>query len=264
MKTTRASLGFVLVALLIALAGPAIAAAPPDYKTWGELLSKYYDPAKGMNYKALKAQDKPALDELRRQLAQVDVQALSRQDQLAYWINLYNVNVVAIVVEGYPVESIRDLSTDPLIRLNVFKKDVVDTKRGKVSLNDIENDQIRNGFKDPRIHFAINCAARSCPPIRTEPYVGSRISEQLDDQVRKFLNGPNGVRLGKKGSTLVVHVTKIMSWFGEDFQRWWSVDPIGFVVRYVSSEKRKQIESAANQIAVEFDDYDWKLNDASK
>jgi uncharacterized protein DUF547 len=263
MKNHRVNLGWVLLGLLT-LAGPAGAAAPPDYKLWGQLLAKYYDPAKGMNYKALKAQDKTTLDELRRQLAQVDVQALPRPDQLAYWINLYNVNVVATVVEGYPVESIKDLSTDPIIRLNVFKKDVVDTKRGKLSLDDVENDKIRNGFKDPRIHFAINCAAKSCPPIRTEPYVGSRISEQLDDQVRKFLNGPNGVRLEKKGSTLVLHVTKIMKWFGEDFQRWWSVDPVGFVVRYVSSDKRKQIETAGNQIDVKFDDYDWSLNDASK
>jgi len=262
MKTTRPSL--VLACLLAAIAGPASAAVPPDYKVWGELLSKYYDPAQGMNYKALKAQDKPALDELRRQLAQVDVQALSRPDQLAYWINLYNVNVVATVIEGYPIASIRDLSTDPLIRLNVFKKDVVDTKRGKLSLNDVENDQIRNGFKDPRIHFAINCAAKSCPPIRTEPYAGSRISEQLDDQARKFLNGPNGVRLGKKGAILVLHVTKILDWFGKDFQSWWGVGPEGLVVRYVSSDKRKQIEAAGNQIEVEFDDYDWKLNDASK
>jgi uncharacterized protein DUF547 len=263
MKKTHANLGWVLLGLLV-LAGPAGAAAPPDYKLWGGLLAKYYDSAKGMNYKALKDQDKPTLDELRRQLAQVDVQALSRPDQLAYWINLYNVNVVATVVEGYPIESIKDLSTDLIIRLNVFKKEVVDTKRGKLSLNDVENDKIRNGFKDPRIHFAINCAAKSCPPIRTEPYVGSRISEQLDDQVRKFLNGPNGVRLEKKGATLVLHVTKIMSWFGEDFQKWWGVGVEGFVIRYVSSDKRKQIETAGNQIDVKFDDYDWSLNDASK
>src|SRR6185295_18914753 len=144
--------------------------------------------------------------------------------------------------------SIKDLSTDPIIRLNIFKKDLVDTKRGKVSLNDIENDKIREGFKDPRIHFAINCAAKSCPPIRTEPYAGSRISEQLDDQARKFLNGPNGVHLGKKGAVLVLHVTKILDWFGKDFQSWWGVGPEGFVIRYVSSDKRKQIESAGNQV----------------
>src|SRR5262249_36647963 len=85
-------------------------------------------------------------------------------------------------------------------------------------LNDVENDRIRAGFHDPRIHFAINCAAQSCPPIRPEPYVGARLDEQLDDQVRKFLAGPRGVRLEKNGDRLVVHATKILDWFGEDWE----------------------------------------------
>ena len=215
-----------------------------------------------MNYKALKAQDKKTLDDLRRQMAAVDVQSLSRPDQFAYWLNLYNISVVGIVVDNYPVESIKDLSTDPIIRLNIFKKDLVDTKRGKVSLNDVENDQIRNGFKDPRIHFAINCAAKSCPPIRTEPYVGSRISEQLDDQARKFLNGPHGVRVEKKGGGVVVHTTKVMDWFADDFRKWGG-GQLEFIIRYVNSDKRKPIDAAGNQIDLKFDDYDWKLNDAS-
>jgi hypothetical protein len=248
--------------LLGLLAVPAGAAAPPDYKVWGDLLSKYYDPARGMNYKALKAQDKNTLDGLRRQMATVDVQSLSRPDQLAYWINLYNISVVGIVVDHYPVESIRDLSTDPIVRLNVFKKDSVQTKKGAVSLNDIENDRIRSGFKDPRIHFAINCAAKSCPPIRPEPYVGSQIDQQLDNQAYKFLNGPNGVRVEKKSGELVLHTTKIMDWFGEDFDKW-AGGVRGFLIRHVSPDKRKQIEAAGNQIDIEFDDYSWKLNDAS-
>lgn len=260
MKTTSANLVLVLLALLAALAGPAGAALPPDYKVWGELLSKYYDPAKGMNYKAFKAQDKKTLDDLRRQMAAADVPTLSRMDQLAYWINLYNISVVAIVVDGYPVESIRDLSTDPIIRLNIFKKDLVDTKRGKLSLNDIENEKIREGFKDPRIHFAINCAAKSCPPIRPESYEGSRLSQQLDDQARKFLNGPNGVRVEKKGVSVVIHTTKVMDWFAEDFDKWGG-GQVAFIIRYVSSDKRKEIESAGNQVSLKFDDYDWKLND---
>lgn len=247
---------------LLAAALPARAATPPDYKVWGDLLSKYYDPAKGMNYKALKAQDKKTLDNLRSRMAAVDVQALSRPDQLAYWINLYNISVVGIVVEGYPVESIRDLSTDPIVRLNVFKKASVQTKKGALSLNDIENTKIRDGFKDPRIHFAINCAAKSCPPIDTEPYIGSQVSAQLDDQVRKFLDGPHGVRLEKKGSDLVVHTTKIMDWFKEDFDRWLGGRK-AFLIRFVSPDKRKQIEAAGNRVELEYDDYDWKLNDAS-
>ena len=262
MKTTSANLVLVLLALLAAIAAPAGAAMAPDYKPWGELLAKYYDPVKGMNYKALKAQDKKTLDDLRRQMAAVDVQSLSRPDQFAYWLNLYNISVVGIVVDNYPVESIKDLSTDPIIRLNIFKKDLVDTKRGKVSLNDVENDQIRNGFKDPRIHFAINCAAKSCPPIRTEPYVGSRISEQLDDQARKFLNGPHGVRVEKKGGGVVVHTTKVMDWFADDFRKWGG-GQLEFIIRYVNSDKRKPIDAAGNQIDLKFDDYDWKLNDAS-
>jgi hypothetical protein len=256
------NLALILLGLL-AMAVPAGAAAPPDYKVWGELISKHYDPAKGMNYKALKAQDKATLDNLRRQMATVDVQTLSRQDQLAYWINLYNISVVSIVVDNYPVESIRDLSTDPVVRLNIFKKPLVATKRGKVSLNDIENERIRNGFKDPRIHFAINCAAESCPPIRTEPYVGSRIKEQLDDQTRKFLNGPHGVRLEKKGGELVLHTSKVMDWFKEDFDKWGG-GTVEFLSRYVSGDKRRQMDAAGSQIDVKYDDYSWKLNDNSK
>jgi hypothetical protein len=259
MKNTSVML---LLALMPGLAGPAGAALPPDYKVWGELLARYYDPAKGMNYKALKDQDKPSLDDLRRRMAAVDAQTLSRTDQLAYWINLYNISVVGIVVDNYPVESIRDLSTDPIIRLNIFKKPLVETKRGKVSLNYIKNEKIRYGFKDPRIHFAINCAAKSCPPIRPEPYVGPKVSDQLEDQARKFLNGPNGVRVEKKGGRVVIHTTKVMDWFEDDFWPWGG--QVKFLLRYMKSDKWKQIEEAGGQVDFKFDDYSWTLNDASR
>ncbi len=192
------TLTLTLCGLLLA-ALPAAAVNPPDYKLWGDLLSKYYDPAKGMDYKGLKANDKKTLDELRRQMAQVDVVTLPKNDQLAYWINLYNISVVNVVVEHYPVKSIRDISTDFIAHLNVFKKDSVLTRKGPMALQTVEDEKIRNHFMDPRIHFAINCAAKSCPPIRTEPYVGSKVQEQLDDQARTFLNGPHGVRLEKSG-----------------------------------------------------------------
>ncbi len=248
--------------VVLALAAPRAArAAAPDYALWADLLDKHYDPLRGMDYAALKARDKAALDRLRQQLAQVDVAALPRPDQLAYWINLYNVSVVGIVVDAYPVESIRDLSTDPIVRLNVFKKPSVAVKGGKLSLNDVENDKVRAGFRDPRIHFAINCAAVSCPPIRREPYVGSRISEQLDDQTRWFLNGPLGARLEPKGDTLVVHVTKVMDWFAEDFEKWGG-GRVAFLKKHLAPEKRRRLE-AAKKVEIEFHDYSWKLNDAS-
>jgi hypothetical protein len=254
----------LLSALLLGgVAAPATAAGAPDYAAWQDLLRKHYDPSRGMNYKSLKAQDKATLDQLRRQMAQVDPGALSPKDRLAYWINLYNVNVVGIVVDNYPVESIRDISTDPIVRLNVFKKDSVSTKSGRISLDAIENEKIREAFKDPRIHFAINCAAESCPPIRPEPYVGAKLDQQLDDQTRKFLTGPNGVRLEKDGQELVLHVTKIMDWFGDDFEKWGG-GRVAFLRKYLPADKQKQIDAARGKVELEFDDYSWKLNDTSR
>jgi hypothetical protein len=253
---------FVLLALAPPVSATAAAAAPPpDYSLWQTLLAKYYDPARGTDYKGLK-KDAATLDTLRRSLAQVDVKALSRPDQLAYWINLYNVSVVGIVVDHYPVESIRDISTDLLIRLNVFKKPSVATREGTLSLDDIETDRIRQGFHDPRIHFAINCAAESCPPIRPEPYVGARIDEQLDDQARKFLNGPHGVRLEQDGGNLTLHISKILDWFSDDFETWGG-GRVKFLRKYLAPDRQKRLD-AAKDVDLEFDDYSWKLNDASR
>ncbi|MES1211287.1 MAG: DUF547 domain-containing protein, partial [Acidobacteriota bacterium] len=225
-------------------------------------LAKHYDPARGMSYKGLK-QDKATLDRLRQQMAAVDVARLSRPGQLAYWINLYNISTVNVIVENYPVDSIRDLSTDPLLRLNVFKKPSVKAKGGTMSLNDVENDKIRAGFQDPRIHFAINCAARSCPPIRPEPFVGSRIDQQLDDQTRRFLNGPHGVRLEGDGGRLTLKVTKILDWFEDDFDKWGG-GQVPFLRKYVSADKAKRIDAAKGKIKLDFDEYSWKLNDAPR
>jgi len=250
----------LLLLAALTIAAPA-SAVEPDYRLWQELLSKHYDPAEGMNYTGLKA-DKAALDRLRQQMAAVDAATLSRPEQLAYWINLYNISTINVVVENYPVESIRDISTDPIVRLNVFKKPHVKVKGGTLSLDEVENEKIRASFKDPRIHFAINCAAESCPPIRPEPFVGARIDQQLDDQARKFLNGPHGVRLEQDGSELVLHATKILDWFKDDFEQWGG-GTVPFLKKHLSPDKVKRI-GAAKKVELEFDDYSWKLNDTSR
>ncbi|HXI11896.1 MAG TPA: DUF547 domain-containing protein [Thermoanaerobaculia bacterium] len=238
-------------------------AADPDYSVWNTLLSKYYDPARGMDYQGLKSKDAATLTALRQSLAKVNVSTLTPKEQLAYWINLYNVNVVGIVVDKFPVKSIRDISTDPIVRLNVFKKDYVPFGNGKMSLNDVENTKIRDGFKDARIHFAINCAAKSCPPIRTEAYTGAGVDAQLDDQTRRFLNGSNGVRLGKKGDTVVIHATKVMDWFGKDFDQWGG-GKVAFLRKYVSDDKARTIDAAGKKIKIEFDEYSWDLNNRAR
>jgi hypothetical protein len=234
-------------------------AAPADMTQWNRILAAYSHPTKGIDYKTLQARDAATLQSLRQQLGRVNVAALTPKQQLAHWINVYNVNVVATIVERYPVQSIRDISTDPLIRLNVFKKDRVPVGNARLSLDDVENDKIREGFKDPRIHFAINCAATSCPPIRGEAYTGERLDAQLDEQARAFLNGPHGARFRQNGDTLTITTTKIMDWFADDFKEW-AGGSAAFIRRYVSGEKQRSIDRA-KRIEFEYDEYDWSLND---
>jgi hypothetical protein len=249
-----------LAAALLATSLVAASAPAADLAQWNRLLRAYYNPTRGFDYKTLKARDAAALQTLRQQLGQVNVAALDKKSQLAHWINVYNVNTVATIVESYPVESIRDLSTDPLIRLNVFKKDRVPVGGEMLSLNDIENDRIREGFHDPRIHFAINCAAKSCPPIRVEAFTGAKLEAQLDDQARAFLTGPLGARFRKDGDRLTIRVTKIMDWFGDDFDKWGG-GKVAFIRKYMPADKQRLIDQAGDRIRFEYDDYDWSLND---
>ncbi len=241
-----------LALILLLLPTLAFAQTEPDYSEWNRILAAHYDPARGMNYGGLKAKDAKALQALRQKLGRVNVAALNPKQQLAYWINVYNVNVVATVVEKYPVDSIRDISTDPIIRLNVFKKERVPFGKQLLSLDDVEHKKIREAFHDARIHFAINCAAKSCPPIRPEAYTGAKVDAQLDDQARKFLTGPFGARFGGSGDTVTMRVTKIMDWFGDDFEK--GGGKVAFVRRYVTVPPSKEV-------TIEYDDYDWALND---
>ena len=241
-----------LAVLLLTLPTLAFAQAEPDYSGWNRILAAHYDPAKGMNYGALKARDAKALQTLRQKLSAVNVAALNPKQQLAYWINVYNVNVVATVVEKYPVDSIRDISTDPIVRLNVFKKERVPFGKELLSLDDVEHKKIREAFGDARIHFAINCAAKSCPAIRPEAYTGAKLDAQLDDQARKFLSGPFGARFTRDGEKLTMRVTKIMDWFGDDFEK--AGGKVAFVRKYVTVPPSKEV-------TIEYDDYDWALND---
>lgn len=248
-----------ICAVILTLLLPAVLqAADPDYSQWNRILSAYYEPARGMDYAALKARDAAALQKLRRDLGAVNAGALSPQERLAYWINVYNINTAATIVEKYPVKSIRDLSTDPIVKLNVFKKARVPSGSGLLSLNDVENDRIRKVFNDPRIHFAINCAAKSCPPLRKEAYTGAKLDAQLDSQSAAFLTGPLGATFELKGTTLNARVTKIMDWFGDDFKAGGGVG--AFLRRYVSPANRNLFEKAKT-VRFSYAPYDWSLND---
>ena len=241
----------------------AIQAQEPDYKAWTRLLQSHFDRIHGMDYEGFANQDWAPMKRLVQALAQVDTTRLNRDEQLAYYLNLYNVTVVDLLMENRQVKSIRDLSTDPVIRFNIFKKDLVQMKTGRISLKRLEDEFIREGFKDPRIHFAINCGARSCPPLRMEAFTGSNLDTQLDDQTRAFFAHPAlGAHFETKGDTLIVHLTKIMdggSWFGRDFEKW-DGGRVVFLRKYLPPSQQKLLDDHVGRISLQFDNYDWRIN----
>lgn len=260
MNTKTIATRILLSLSLSMVALTAFAGAEPDYSAWNGILSKHYNPEKGMDYKALKATELPTLGKLNTMMSKVNVASLDRKQQQAYWMNYYNISVVSLIAEKYPVKSIRDL--DGFLPYGVFLKDRVMVNGNKMSLKKMEDEKIRAGFKDPRVHFAINCAAKSCPPLRTEAYTGEKLDMQLDEQARKFLNGPKGVRVEKNGSETIFNTTKIMDWFKKDFEEWGG-GAVAFSKKYLDANHSKALQGSS-KVTVKFDDYDWSLNDASK
>jgi hypothetical protein len=253
----RLTLVLILVCATMLMGVPALA-AEPDYSAWTGLLRKYYDRGKGMDYAGLKKSDYGTLKKLSDDLGKVEVGTLSKPEQLAFWLNLYNISTVKLIVDNYPTKSIRDLSTDPIVRLNVFKKPLVRQGGAMLALNDIENDRIREGFKDPRIHFAINCAARSCPPMRTEAFTGARLSEQLDDTVRQFFAGPGALRIEGGEGRFTMTTSKVLDWFEDDFKQWGG-GVVAFTMKYLPADRARMI--AGTKVSIDHFDYDWSLND---
>jgi hypothetical protein len=240
----------VILAFLLVL--PVAAAAETvDNSIYSDLLEKY-TPQGFVDYEGL-AREEDRLEEYLDILAAVDPDALPGDEALAFYINAYNAWTLKLILREYPdLDSIKDLGglfTSP------WEIEFVELDGETVTLDHIEHDIIRPRFQEPRIHFAINCSAFSCPPLRDEPYVGSRLDAQLEEQSRIFFNDPRHCYV--EGDEL--HVSKILDWFGEDFGGEEAIP--GFVLQFVEGETRKKLEALGEGVDVEYLDYDWTLND---
>ncbi len=195
------------------------------------------------------ADDAAALGCYVDQLAILDPAEWPADDALAYWINLYNAVTLRLILDNYPLDSIKDLGG--FMKKSPWKRELVTVGEQDLTLNNIENDIIRPGFGDPRIHFALNCASVGCPPLNHEAFVPDRISEQLDAACKLAMNHDQWVRVtGNK-----LELTKIFDWYGEDF----TADG-GSVLDFI---KRYRTGSwPADEPKISFMSYDWSLNEA--
>jgi hypothetical protein len=224
-------------------AGPVV-----DHGVYGVLLKKYVS-AGNVNYAGFKS-DEAQLDRYLRQLAKVDSASLSRQEQFAFYANAYNAWTLKLILSGYPgVKSIKDLGG---LFQGPWKKKFVQIDGSVLTLDDVEHSILRPRFGDPRVHFAINCAAKSCPPLRSEPFRGDILDRQLDDATRSFLNSPTSYRL--EGNAL--YVSRIFKWFAEDFKD----GVLGLYLRYATGDLKKELENKSDRIIVKYLAYDWSLN----
>ncbi|MBN1932956.1 MAG: DUF547 domain-containing protein [Desulfobacterales bacterium] len=220
-----------------------------DNSLYAELLNKYVKD-EGVDYAGFKREE-TVLDQYLEILEKTDTQNLTRDGQFAFYVNAYNAWTIKSVLSAYPgIKSIKELRT---FLKSPWKKKICRLDGDTISLDTIEHDILRKRFKDPRVHFAINCASKSCPPLLSEPYAEDTLDQQLDDAAQAFINNIHNNYL--EGDTL--YVSMIFKWFSEDFND----DIIGLFLRYATGNLHTKLEIENSKIKIKYLDFDWSLND---
>jgi hypothetical protein len=206
-----------------------------------------------VDYKTLK-QNSTLLDSYLTSIAELtsnDFESWKNEDQLACLINLYNAATIRLVLDEYPVKSIKDIGFLPHA---AWRRKFVSLWGGQVSLNHIEHELIRPRAKShPEIHFALVCAAKGCPPLITEAYTGDQLIKQLHDQGRTFLSNTSKNRVNRETRTL--HLSPIFDWYKDDFEL--NADSIN---EYLTTSFPKLIPPEARHFSIKWTEYDWDLN----
>jgi hypothetical protein len=187
-------------------------------------------------------------------LAGEDLAALrTREQQLAFWVNAYNILAIEMVAQHYPIASIKDIGS---LFSPVWKRPAGRVGARSVTLDEIEHRIVRP-LGDPRAHSVVVCASTSCPALPREPLRAGRLDAQLDVAVRQWLADPGkGLRIERAAST--VRLSKIFDWFEEDFAK--SGGVLAFVARYAPDADREWLRAHGATVRIEYFDYDWAVN----
>ncbi len=236
------------------------ATAAIDHAAWDRFLKTHVTPyADGVNrvaYARVTAADRKALADYVAGLAAVAISAYNRNQQLAYWINLYNALTVKLVLDYYPVASIRDIDISPGWFSNgPWGKKLLTIEGEAVSLNDIEHRILRPIWGDPRIHYAVSCASIGCPDLGREAFTATNADALLTAGARKYVNHPRSVRI--EGGRLVV--SSLYVWFSEDF----GGNDEGAIAHLERYAEPDLLSALAGVERIDDCVYDWRLNDAA-
>jgi hypothetical protein len=228
-----------------------------DHSAFDRLLGRYLSlDSTGVArfaYGRVTPDDRAALRGYLNALAAIRVSGLSRQEQLAFWINLYNALTIDIVLAHYPVRSILDIDISPgLFARGPWDKSLIQVEGEALTLNDIEHRILRPIWNDPRIHYAVNCASVSCPNLQNRAFTGATVERMLDSAARAYINNRRGARI--EGGQLIV--SKIYDWYQEDF----GGSERG-VIAHLRSYAEPTLAAALVGARIDHYAYDWSLND---
>ncbi|MGH1349570.1 MAG: DUF547 domain-containing protein [Methyloligellaceae bacterium] len=231
-----------------------------DHSAWDKMLGKYVAPdnegLNRVNYKAFKQADHKNLKTYISSLEAVDVTKLGRNEQFALWANLYNAVTIDVILDHYPTKSIRDIDISPGLFANgPWGKKLVTVNGLQLSLDDIEHKILRGLWKDPRVHYAVNCASIGCPNLAAKAYTGETLETMLNAGAKAFINSPRGVAVNGDRIT----ASKIYSWFGKDFGSS-EKNILKHIRKYASPALAKKL---AGKTDISGYEYNWSLNDVT-
>jgi hypothetical protein len=229
-----------------------------DHSAWTAFLSKYVvkspDGINRVAYGRVAAADKQALKAYIRALQGVKVTALKSDEQRAFWANLYNGVTIDVVLSHYPVKSIKDISLGgSLFASGPWKKPLVKVEGRELSLDNIEHDILRKVWRDPRVHYSVNCASMGCPNLLPVAFTGSTLDAMLSQGARDYINHPRGVKVA--GTS--VQLSSIYKWFSEDFGN--QSQLLQHLKSYAAPGLKAQLDGVTSVAGY---DYDWSLNEA--
>jgi hypothetical protein len=246
----------ILMLILTMVYGLAITVSASEKDDPGQIfdsvLSRYVSEDGLVDYKGLK-KDKEFKQSI-EYLSNTDTRSLpSDKHRMAFWINAYNAFVIKGVLDEYPIKSVRDVGWLPD---SFFKRKKFETKHGEITLQVLENEKLREAFREPRIHFAINCASISCPKLLTKSYRAEKLEEQLEAQAVSFINDRSRNYLDKGNKAL--YLSHIFKWYEGDFVK--KGERIAdYVAGYLNPDDAEFVRN--NEVAIKYLDYDWGLNE---